>query len=645
MGTLTEKLQRTLASKQGIKQAIEKKGVTVGDIPLSEYASKIASIGTDDGWKESDWIDIQQVLATDTENYVYKSIYLLDDSKDTITLNGGIAYKTSDSDIVITNGEDYTFTGYGDVPCSKGYKTRWVIVYNNDLVAEHPTNIEKTLLWCIIDGMRSSVSLKFCYKLKYVDYIYPITEINANAFYKCKDLVYVSGLKNVTKVGNYAFAFCSSLNGCDLLDGYSIGTYAFYGCASINEFVFRNIKSAESSSFLYSNIKHLIFGNSTTTNAVFDGVDNLTIESSVIPQLGLFYPASTSNSTVYSLYKPVRIISGMPDVFTTLPSSAGSRIMFGDVVRTTTTNDFENNAFCENIIYEGNEAGAPYSTDMLKTVSYPNSISITGDYCFNNCTKLTTINAPYIESIEIANNSFVKLDSLKELNMPNLKTISKKGTASTFNLIEGLPIETIDLPELETLPYLKNVKMFSGLTELKSFNVPKITHAPNSFLSNCGLEEYTMPKTVKTTGSNVLSGSQNLKRFYFEEGWDGCAEIDLGAANDYLFCQMLYNCPNLEYIYIPASVTTDDVSVTSPSYHIAYNCPKLTTIEVGSGFKTTLYLKHLSNLTKECILNIFNSIADLTGGTAKKLFIATNIMDSLTDEEIAIATNKNWTIS
>lgn len=44
MGTTAQKLQAILDSKSAIKDAIESKGVTVGDAPLDEYASKIGEI-------------------------------------------------------------------------------------------------------------------------------------------------------------------------------------------------------------------------------------------------------------------------------------------------------------------------------------------------------------------------------------------------------------------------------------------------------------------------------------------------------------------------------------------------------------------------------------------------------------------------
>lgn len=44
MSTIAEKLQVTLATKENIKKAIEKKGISVGDAPFHEYPQKLQAL-------------------------------------------------------------------------------------------------------------------------------------------------------------------------------------------------------------------------------------------------------------------------------------------------------------------------------------------------------------------------------------------------------------------------------------------------------------------------------------------------------------------------------------------------------------------------------------------------------------------------
>lgn len=50
-------------------------------------------------------------------------------------------------------------------------------------------------------------------------------------------------------------------------------------------------------------------------------------------------------------------------------------------------------------------------------------------------------------------------------------------------------------------------------------------------------------------------------------------------------------------------------------------------------------------LTKQSLLNILNGLADRTDMTANKIIFSSNSKSLLSDEEIAIATNKNWTLA
>lgn len=72
--------------------------------------------------------------------------------------------------------------------------------------------------------------------------------------------------------------------------------------------------------------------------------------------------------------------------------------------------------------------------------------------------------------------------------------------------------------------------------------------------------------------------------------------------------------------------------------------PLLENLVVGADWNYSLHIT-LNNLTKQSVIGIFNNLKDLTGETSKKLTLSSVLQLQLTDEELAIATNKNWTIS
>ena len=54
----------------------------------------------------------------------------------------------------------------------------------------------------------------------------------------------------------------------------------------------------------------------------------------------------------------------------------------------------------------------------------------------------------------------------------------------------------------------------------------------------------------------------------------------------------------------------------------------------------------LKNLTKQSILNIFNSVYDIAskGCNVQQIYVPSTLYNQLTSEEIAIATNKGWSV-
>ena len=99
-----------------------------------------------------------------------------------------------------------------------------------------------------------------------------------------------------------------------------------------------------------------------------------------------------------------------------------------------------------------------------------------------------------------------------------------------------------------------------------------------------------------------------------------------------------YNCSSLTSITIPNSVTSIGASVF-------YNCTSLTDVTIENGFNADgLNLSSSTKYTHDTILSWLNALYDRTGLDTYKFIIGTTNLNKLTDEEKAIATNKNWTL-
>lgn len=165
----SDKLNYLIETKNEIKTAIQNKGVQVSDTDtFRSYAGKIDEIQTgttpSEEWQpEPDWWDIETILANDTEDYPYKAIFLISDELDDNILensNGNYIryfnkYKLSDGQI-INNDIFYinknTIDTSKDKPCSKGYKTRYIIAYSNVESINYIT--PKNTIYAIFDKVK-----------------------------------------------------------------------------------------------------------------------------------------------------------------------------------------------------------------------------------------------------------------------------------------------------------------------------------------------------------------------------------------------------------------------------------------------------------------------------------------------------------
>lgn len=68
-------------------------------------------------------------------------------------------------------------------------------------------------------------------------------------------------------------------------------------------------------------------------------------------------------------------------------------------------------------------------------------------------------------------------------------------------------------------------------------------------------------------------------------------------------------------------------------------------ITIEKGFATSLDLTGCNGLEHDVLLGIINNLADLTGETSLNLIMGSTLLEKLTDEDKAIATSKNWTLS
>ena len=256
----------------------------------------------------------------------------------------------------------------------------------------------------------------------------------------------------------------------------------------------------------------------------------------------------------------------------------------------------------------------------------------------NDTVSVGVLTAPGGEVREIA---FIdSLIDVKNKIDTNTADITQLKT-DTLDNTEAITQNTADIDELKvkTLPSV-NLTLSSTLT-----TIPDI-----AFCANQSIISVTIPDGVTSIGTGAFQNCTSL------------ASATISNSVTSIGNSAFKNCTSLASITIPNSVTsigasafavcrslanvTIPNSVTSIGAGAFSSCTKLTSVTLGNGFNANgLDLSASTKYTADTIVSWLNAFADRTGQTAYTLKIGATNKAKLTTEQLAIATNKNWSIA
>ena len=253
-------------------------------------------------------------------------------------------------------------------------------------------------------------------------------------------------------------------------------------------------------------------------------------------------------------------------------------------------------------------------------------------------------------------------------------------TTLTGNMFTGDILRELDMPHLTrvfntlTSSYTVCYHGVFAFTELDRVNLPALNNINGCLFRSCRInqEEIALPELVTAT-RGLLDGVSGVKRILAPK---------LTTCDGYSYNpNVLGNCPDLEYAYIPnlsaytvygtgdgASSLQDmpklshlvigKAPFTSNSTYVRFaldGCPNLVLLDIRGGLNQNIYLDHWSPTTAlaerlpEFLSNFKTYIAQrLTDkGSGLTLTLSQAVRDAIqTDPEIvSIITSKGWTIS
>ena len=275
---------------------------------------------------------------------------------------------------------------------------------------------------------------------------------------------------------------------------------------------------------------------------------------------------------------------------------------------------------------------------------------------FRDCSQLQTLDVSNwnVSNVTYMNDAFFNCSSLEVLDVSKWDTRKVISMSATFQGCSKLT--TIDVSKWDTSSLTNIAGMFHNCKSVQSLNMAHFDVSRcTSFLGlfgYCSSLENINCKDFNTSNVNDMGtcfGYCSSLKTLDLTGWD----MSKVTRMEYVFTR----CTSLEVL----DITGWNMESTTATANFSSYCDSLQsiignrTIEevIADNIATMIGLSATAgvnfalspNLDRASMRAIINGVADMTGKTALRMAFHANAKARLTEEDIAIATAKNWTIA
>lgn len=293
-----------------------------------------------------------------------------------------------------------------------------------------------------------------------------------------------------------------------------------------------------------------------------------------------------------------------------------------------------------------------FAESGLTRITIPKSVATINNNCFYSCKSLTDVTIADDSALATIGSGAFEYSKIKSIIIP-------KGVTQINDYSFAYCTNLTDVTVKDGASYSLGSYSFRDCTSLTNESVHNImehiyTVYPGVFYSCKGLTDVSVSclwtsmfesctnlvkaKSLrgKSTGDNVFCNCTKLEEVHIA---DGTATIGYSV---------FYKCTALKKVYLPSSITSctsSSLTSSSSGYYIFYDCTALEDVQVGKDWNMSLRLNCSNNITVESMAALFENLKDLTGEAAKTITLGAANLAKLSDEQKAIATDKNWTLA
>ena len=336
------------------------------------------------------------------------------------------------------------------------------------------------------------------------------------------------------------------------------------------------VKGLEDKSATSAEIRSYVAGCKVTSirGRAFDGCSSLT---------SINIPSSVTSIERWAFYDCSALTSiNIPSSVTSIEPSSFS----GCSSLTAFTVDANNPNYCADgcMLFNKEKTTLICASGSQKTYHIPSSVTSIGEYAFDGCRSLTSINIPSSVT-SIGEYAFHDCSSLPSINIPYSVT-SIGGRA--FMCCRSLT--SINIPSSMTSIEWST---FEGCSSLTSINIPSSVTSIDlqAFMGCSSLTSINIPSSVTSIGQSAFMGCSSL------------TSINIPSSVTSIDLQAFVDCSSLTSINIPSSVTSIGQS--------AFNgCSSLTSINIPSSV-TSIGQSAFNGCSSLTSINIPSSVTSI----------------------------------